>query len=318
MGALARAALALVLLLVVLSAYLRLSDSGVGCDGWPGCYARIGAPPATLAAAPPDQVYARLVEQGRERLAWATPLHRLVASVLGIVVVVLVLAALRQRRHRRAALAAFALVVFLATLGLWSGGLHSPAVVMGNLFGGFCLLGAIGWIAWRETPGAGSAAADPRLARIALLATALLAGQVALGGLTSANFAATACPTVPDCNGVWLPGADLGVALDLSREHAIDAEGRATGGPERVAVQVAHRWFALFTALAVVLAATLAFGHGQESLALVLIGLVGAEVGVGVAAVLTPLPIELAVAHNALAGVLLLALLGLLARAVPR
>ena len=317
MGTLARAALALVLLLVVLSAYLRLSDSGVGCDGWPGCYARIGAPPATLAAVPPDQVYDQLVEQGRERLAWATPLHRLVASVLGVVVLVLVLVALRQRRHRRAALAAFALVVFLATLGLWSGGLHSPAVVMGNLYGGFCLLGAIGWIAWRESSSAG-VAADPRLARIVLLATALLAGQVALGGLTSANFAATACPTVPACNGVWLPDASLGVALDLSRQHAIDAEGRATGGPERVAVQVAHRWFAVFTAFAVMLAATFAFSLGLEFLALVLIGLVGAEVGVGVAAVLTPLPIELAVAHNALAGVLLLAMLGLLARAVPR
>lgn len=317
MGALARVALALVLLLVVLSAYLRLSDSGVGCEGWPGCYARIGPPPATLAAVPPDQVYAQLVEQGRERLAWATPLHRLVASVLGMLVLALLLAAWRLGRHRRATLAAFALVVFLATLGLWSGGLHSPAVVMGNLFGGFCLLGAIGWIAWRETPGAG-AAADPRLARAALLATVLLAGQVALGGLTSANFAATACPTVPDCNGVWLPDASLGVALDLSRQHALDAEGRATGGPERVAVQVAHRWSALLTALAVALAATLAYRRGPPALALALLGLIGAELGVGVAAVLTPLPIELAVAHNALAGLLLLALLGLLARAVPR
>ena len=92
MSALARLALLLVVVLVSLSAYLRLAHSGIGCAEWPECYARIGAP-AVASATPTDAVYERLATEGRQPLGWATPLHRLVASVLGIVTILLLVAA---------------------------------------------------------------------------------------------------------------------------------------------------------------------------------------------------------------------------------
>jgi cytochrome c oxidase assembly protein subunit 15 len=204
--------------------------------------------------------------------------------------------------------------VFLATLGLRSGGLHSPGVVMGNLGGGFALLGVLGWMVFREARAAVVVAAvDPRLRAAATLAIAVLAGQILLGGLTSANFAATACTTLPDCQGRWLPDASLATALDLGRDHPVDDAGRVQGGGERVAIHLAHRWGALAALLAVLAAAVLALraGAAQRNTAVVLLGVVVAEAAVGAGAVLTDLPIALAVAHNALAGLLLLALLHL-------
>jgi len=98
--------LILVILLVSLSAYLRLSHSGIGCAEWPECYGRIGAAPAASATAANKlqttgkDAYRQLLQRSSEPLAWATPLHRLVASVLGLLVVFLNVLAMKQKRHR--------------------------------------------------------------------------------------------------------------------------------------------------------------------------------------------------------------------------
>jgi cytochrome c oxidase assembly protein subunit 15 len=315
MSALARLALLLVVVLVSLSAYLRLAHSGIGCDGWPECYARIGAP-AAASVAPADAAYERIAVAGRQPLAWATPLHRLVASVLGVVTLLLVGASLRRRRQRGLALLALGLVLFLAVLGLRSGGLHSPGVVMGNLGGGFALLGVLGWIVFGIRADAGAtlvdaADADGQLRLLTTAAVVVLAAQILLGGLTSANFAATACTSLPDCHGRWLPDAEIVTALDLGREHTVDADGRVVGGAERVAVHLAHRWGALLVLGTVLAVVAGALGRGRRTAAAALFALVGVEAAVGAGAVSIGLPIALAVAHNALAGLLLLTLLHL-------
>jgi heme A synthase len=148
------------------------------------------------------------------------------------------------------------LTVYLAILGIRSGGLHDPAVVMGNLAGGFCLLGLLGWLVFSF----GSRGHPPR--RVALLATVaglLLCAQILLGGLTSANFAATSCRTLPDCHGGWWPGPALAVAMDLTRTHEVTASGQAVGGEERIAIHRAHRLGAAAVLLAATLAAVVAF-----------------------------------------------------------
>ena len=156
--------LILVVLLVSLSAYLRLAHSGIGCADWPQCYGRIGAPPdAPITAqeklrATGENAYRQLVEQSSQPLAWATPLHRLVASVLGLLVLILTLASMRLKRHRLVSLALLALTIWLAVLGIRSGHLHDPAVVMGNLAGGFTMLGLLGWL-WFQP----SSSANPPL-----------------------------------------------------------------------------------------------------------------------------------------------------------
>ncbi|MDZ4731019.1 MAG: COX15/CtaA family protein [Xanthomonadales bacterium] len=316
--------LLLVILLVSLSAYLRLAHSGIGCLDWPDCYGRIGVPEvsAPLDSAPEQMArdaYQRITAAAQQPLAWATPLHRAVASLLGIFIVFLNLLAFHQRRYRILSLALLGLTLWLAMLGLRSGSLHDPAVVMGNLSGGFAMLGLLGWL-WfglsAKPPvrfdAHSKAAPLPRtLVITALLALCL---QIALGGLTSANFAANACKTLPDCHGGWLPGTELAEALDLTRHHEVTPEGQAIGGAERMAIHRAHRLMAIVTSVLILLVAQMAMRHAGAArrTGMILLVLIVAEFSVGVAAVFNELPIVLAVAHNWLAGLLLLAVLRLL------
>jgi cytochrome c oxidase assembly protein subunit 15 len=308
MQTLARSALVLVIILMVLSAYLRLDHSGIGCEPWPACYGNIGVVQDSPDAA---TTYERLLEEAQQPLSWATPLHRLVASVLGLLILAMTLLALRQHTNRIIAFSLLGLTVFLAWLGIYSEGLHSPAVVMGNLCGGFAMLGLLGWLVCKK-PGSDL----PRYQKLRLasaVAVAVLCLQIILGGLTSANFAASACQTLPDCHGSWLPGRGLATAFDLSRTHETGVSGLVLGGAERAAIHQLHRLVALLTVAAVAIAAYVAMRAGGD---LFYVGLgamilVCTELALGAAAILSGLPIGIAVAHNWIAALLLLALLKL-------
>jgi cytochrome c oxidase assembly protein subunit 15 len=323
MNSLAKISLLLVILLVSLSAYLRLAHSGIGCADWPECYGHIGETTSVSQPATTGDAYQRMVEQANKPLAWATPLHRLVASVLGLLMVFLAFIALRRKKQRIIALALLGLTVFLAVLGIRSGSLHNPAVVMGNLVGGFSMLALLGWMVF--SPGSKvQPKAQPKVQPeaqdkagavkfMAILAIIVLSMQIVLGGLTSANFAATSCRTLPDCHGSWLPGSALLTAFDLSRRHEVTAMGQAIGGEERLAIHKAHRIGAVITLAVILLAALTALHAGARyrTTAIAILALVTLEFSVGIAAILTSLPISLAVAHNWLAGLILLALLRL-------
>lgn len=312
--------LILVIVLVSLSAYLRLSHSGIGCADWPACYGRIGQPPAatqTVAGkleSTGKDAYRQLLEKSSEPLAWATPLHRLVASVLGLLVVALNAIALRQKRHRLLCLVLLALTVGLAVLGIRSGNLHDPAVVMGNLAGGFLMLGLLGWLWFTLGPATGPVAGAGPPAGLVVTAIVLLSAQILLGGFTSANFAATTCRTLPDCHGAWWPGPELATAMDLTRRHQVTPSGQAIGGTERIAIHQAHRLGAVLATIAVLITAAVAMRRSGVSrkTAVVTGALVLVEFSVGIASVLSGLPILLAVAHNWLAALLMLSLLKLL------
>lgn len=309
MRALAIVSLIFVLVLVSVSAYLRLDQSGIGCADWPTCYGMIGA--AAEAEPTVGSTYERLALEAHEPLSWATPVHRLVASVLGLLILGMALLSLRTRRDRLLSLALLGLTVFLAWLGIYSGGLHNPAVVMGNLGGGFAMLALLGWMIFRHArPRANASAVVRRWVAAALL---LLCLQIAIGGLTSANFAASACQTVPDCHGSWLPGDNLWTAFDLGRQHEIGPTGLALGGPERADIHKLHRLTASLTLVTALVAGVLALRAKLTGAALTVLALVALEFGVGVAAILTDIPIGVAVAHNWLAAILLLVLLRLLA-----
>jgi len=306
---LAIVSLLFVLALVSVSAYLRLDNSGIGCADWPACYGLIGE----VAEATPDvgSTYERLALEAQQPMSWATPAHRLIASVLGLLILGMALLSVTQRRDRLLSFALLALTVFLAWLGIYSGGLHSPAVVMGNLGGGFAMLGLLGWTVFRNNRPVANA--PPIVRRWVVAALVLLCMQVVLGGLTSANFAASACQTIPDCHGSWLPGGNLWTAFDLTRQHEIGPTGLVLGGAERTDIHKLHRLFAVITLLVAAVAGVLAFRARLRVAGLIVLILVAAEFSVGVAAIVTALPIGIAVAHNWLAAILLLALLRLLA-----
>jgi cytochrome c oxidase assembly protein subunit 15 len=306
---LAKASLVLVVILVTLSSYLRLDHSGIGCEPWPTCYGNIGIAGETPGVA---DTYERLLDEASQPLSWATPAHRLVASVLGILIVVMSMFAILAKRQRLISLGLLALTVFLAWLGIYSEGLHSPAVVMGNLGGGFAMLGLLGWMVGQEPQDQTNSKVLRRWVALAIVTLCL---QIFLGGLTSANFAASACQTLPDCHGSWLPGAEIATAFDLSRTHEIGATGMVLGGAERAAIHKLHRLMAILTLVAVMAAAMFAWKEGRDlrTYSCVAMALVTLEFVLGVAAIVTGLPIAVAVAHNWLAALLLLALLKLFA-----
>jgi len=311
--------LVLVIVLVSLSAYLRLTHSGIGCEDWPQCYGRIGDFTTSDTTDPAQTSYQDLVDQASQPLAWATPLHRLIASTLGLLIIFLNIAAVRNKRARIVCLSLLGLTVYLAILGIRSGSLYDPAVIMGNLSGGFLMLGLLGWLSFTQDPIPNNpiikSQSDNRLLKswtvFALLVVSL---QILVGGLTSANFAATACQTIPDCHGSWLPDVHLVKAFDLSRQHQVDMSGIVVGGAERVAIHILHRLGAILSLLLLTTVGIIAIRAGglyRVAGALIIL-LMTIEFAVGVLAVVSALPIVLAVSHNWLAGLLLLALLWLL------
>jgi len=309
MKALATLALLLVVILISVSAYLRLDHSGIGCADWPACYGHIGILSEDNATA--GATVERLIDETKQQGSWATRAHRLVASVLGLLILGMALWSLNLRRDRLLSFGLLGLTVFLAWLGIYSAGLHSPAVVMGNLGGGFAMLALLGWLVFRDTTPAANAGPTAKAWTIAALL--VLALQIGLGGLTSANFAATACQTFPDCYGTWLPGSDLVTAFNLNRTHEISASGFVVGGAERMDIHKLHRLVAVLTLLMSLAAGVLARRARLGTTAIAVIAIALAEVAVGVAAILTDLPIGIAVAHNWLAAILMLGLLRLLA-----
>lgn len=318
MSVLAKLSLLLIVLLVSLAAYLRLASSGIGCPDWPACYGRIAAPQGAgpslgIPAMQSGVAHAVASTGGSRPMAWATPAHRLVASALGLCIIGMTIFSFRARRYRVQCVVLLGLTVFLAVLGVWSGGLRSPAIVMGNLVGGFSILALLGWMVLG--PGGGKRFVPDAGGRWAILATLLLALQIVLGGLTSANFAATACTTLPDCHGSYFPGPALAAALDLGRRHELTNQGVVVGGQEQADIHKLHRLGAVLTSAVVVIAGIVAIRgrSGRTRVGAAVIVLVLAEVSLGVAATLSKLPIGMAVAHNWLAGLLLLSLLRLMA-----
>ncbi|NNF16093.1 MAG: hypothetical protein HKN70_05055 [Gammaproteobacteria bacterium] len=306
----AKTALVLVFVLILVSAYLRLLHSGIGCEDWPACYGRIGAVPATPAG--PLSTDQEGVSDHALAPAAATLMHRLVATVLGMLVFIMTITAFGKKQNRLITVALLGLTLFLAILGLKSGSLHSPAVVMGNLVGGFSMLALLGWLVFARAKPAPRSTPTP-IRGWTVAALVIVSAQILLGGFTSANFAAIACRSLPDCHGSWLPGPAISQAFNLKRAHQVNDFGVAIGAAERAAIHKTHRLGAILTVVAVFAAgiAALRAGPRFRGAAVGILVLVIAEFAVGVAAIVTQLPIVLAVAHNGLAALMLLGLIKL-------
>ncbi|MBS7458059.1 COX15/CtaA family protein [Coralloluteibacterium stylophorae] len=258
-------------------------------------------------------------------VAAAIPLYmqgaHVAASLLaGLGELILVVAALRWSNAdlSRVAALTLAVIVFQALLGMWTvTWLLKPIVVMGHLLGGLATFSLLAFMAWRATAGSMLVQADaPKLRRLLAIGLGLLVLQIALGGWTSANYAALACGTdFPTCAGQWWPQADWREAFVLWRGIGVDYEGGVLDGDARVAIQMAHRLVAL-----------LVFGHllmvavrlwrtpGLRPWGTALAVLLVAQVALGISNVHFGLPLAVAVAHNAGAAALLFVVVSLLTR----
>jgi heme a synthase len=209
-------------------------------------------------------------------------------------------------------------VVFQALLGMWTvTWLLKPIVVVSHLLGGMTLFALLSWLAWRATPDTALVqGVAPKLRRMLWLGLALLIVQIALGGWTSANYAALACGTdFPKCVGQWLPPHDFREGFVLWHGIGADYEGGLLDGASRIAIQLAHRMMAVVVfAYLLWLALRLWRTPGIRGAGALLGALAIAQVGLGIANVKLALPLQVAVLHNAGATLLLFVLVGLLAR----
>src|SRR5687768_11411203 len=209
-------------------------------------------------------------------------------------------------------------IVFQAILGMWTViWLVKPVIVLAHLLGGLLTLSLLSWLAWKTTPDSTMVHPDsPRLRRLLWIGLGLLAVQIALGGWTSANYAALSCGThFPQCLGAWWPHADWKEAFVLWRGIGVDYEGGVLDGPARVAIQLAHRLMAVLVFLHLMaVAVRMLRTPGLKLWGIALGVLTLAQVGLGIANVRLGLPLEVAVAHTAGAAALLFVVVTLLAR----
>ncbi|MGH8060474.1 MAG: COX15/CtaA family protein [Pseudoxanthomonas sp.] len=248
------------------------------------------------------------------------------ASVLAIVgEIVLLLAALRWSNSdlSRVAVLALAVIIFQALLGMWTVTLLlKPIVVMGHLLGGLTTFALLLWMAWRAIDRPIILVEAGALKRWVIAGLVLLGLQIALGGWTSANYAALSCgagswsaDNFPKCVGQWWPPHDFREGFVLWRGVGVDYEGGVLDGASRIAIQMAHRIVAVLLALyLLVFAVRLLRTPGMRGWATALIVLVISQVSLGILNVKLALPLYVAVAHNAGAALLLFVLVSLLAR----
>ncbi|MBV6417700.1 MAG: Heme A synthase [Steroidobacteraceae bacterium] len=299
---------------VVLGAYVRLSDAGLGCPDWPGCYGHV-TPAAALAneAAVQAQFPGAEVHAGK---AWREMIHRYAASTLGFLIVVIAALAIATRATRAVplplALTLLVVVIFQGILGMltvtW---LLKPLIVTAHLMFGLTTLALLSWL-WLSLRPRGARIDAPRLVRrLALVAIVALALQIALGGWTSSNYAAMACPDFPTCQGSWWPKMDFRDAFVLWRGLGINYEGGVLDHPARVAIHFAHRLGAIVATLALVAAAGVALWRvrtpGAVRAAVFVIFALALQLAIGIFMVWRAFPLSLATAHNAGAALLLLA-----------
>jgi len=208
----------------------------------------------------------------------------------------------------------FALTVFLSVLGYSTPCPDIPAVTLGNLLGGMAMLALLWWVGQRSVAAAGAGDDTVRILRPwALLGLLLLAVQIFLGALTSANFAGPSCTALPGCNGDWASLGNLLQGFDLFGRLGVDEQGRIITGDVQTTLHMTHRLGAVvtFVYLAWLAVKAIRLDSRLRSTGISLLAFLLIQAGLGMAAVLTGLPLLLVTAHNAVAALLLLAVVNL-------
>ena len=309
----ARLSFIVCLVVVVMGAWVRLTDAGLGCPDWPGCYGQLLVPDDPAAAADYPE---RPLDVGK---AWREMIHRYAASGLGLLIVIRAVLAWRNRVDPRQPvalpLALVGIVMFQGLLGMWTVTLLlKPTIVMLHLLGGMTTLALLFWLA-RPVP---TGPQHPELRVFAGIGLAVLAVQIALGGWVSTNYAALACPDFPTCQTQWWPTMDFENGFKPWHGLGIDYEGGILDNASRVAIHVTHRIGAVVTALVLGLLAWRAWREpGLERAARYVAAALIVQLAIGVTIVLTQLPLSLAVAHNAVAALLLISVVNLNRAARP-
>jgi cytochrome c oxidase assembly protein subunit 15 len=303
--------------LIVFGGFTRLTDSGLGCPDWPGCYGlanpflaheQISAAEALMPTGPVTVLK-----------AWIEMIHRYLAMGIGVLIITLMAKAWLQwrRAHERVFAPAmptllFGFVCLQGAFGAWTVTMKlQPVIVTIHLLLGMTLLALLVWLGGREDnllkPPApsGDAAALRAVRRLALASSVVLAVQLALGGWVSTNYATLACSDFPLCQGQLVPPMDFGHGYTLWRALGRTAAGHYLPFSALTAIHWVHRNFALVVVLVLGTTVWRAWQHAAlrptaRALALVL----ALQALTGAATVFLSFPLTIAVMHNAGAALL--------------
>jgi heme a synthase len=296
---------------VVLGAYVRLSDAGLGCPDWPGCYGTLTIPQSESAIAHAQVVYPDSpIEEAK---AWKEMIHRYLAGALGLLVLAIFVQAWRKRDEINVAkwLPGFllALIVFQAALGMWTVTLLlRPIIVSAHLIGGMSTLAILTWITHRHWGAIASHIQLSQAVRLAIRgAIVVLFMQIFLGGWTSTNYAALACTDFPTCHGMWIPEMDFSNAFNWLRELGVGNDGKPLPLAAYTAIQWTHRIGAIVTFIYLGwLGLSLLKQPQFKKIALIMLSLLVIQIILGIANLVLHLPLALAVGHNMGAALLLI------------
>ncbi|MCO7224634.1 heme A synthase [Pleionea sp. CnH1-48] len=314
---LALIALPFVAVVIALGAFTRLADAGLGCPDWPGCYGFLHIPTqqqdiqqANMAF--PDQPY-------EFDKAWPEMVHRYFAGTLGLLILGLFLLSWKIRQVQstpfKLASVLLVLIVFQAALGAWTvtEKLH-PLIVMGHLLGGFTTFSLLTIFAVRVFRPANDITNNDisSFKKLTSIAIAVLFMQIALGGWTSANYAALVCTDLPICQGDWTARTDFANGFKLWGHEAETYQYGVLSLESMTAIHVSHRIGAIVTSLVILLLIVSLMKKAESSISRKMVPLFSSllviQVALGVSNVVFHLPLSIAVAHNGVAALLLVSL----------
>ncbi len=310
----------LTLMVIVLGAYVRLSDAGLGCPDWPGCYGKLIVPEGSSSQI--EEINLVYPDRPFEKdKAWKEMLHRYLASILGFLILILTFLSWSKKQFLNIRLFSgilLALVIFQGILGMLTVTLLlKPIIVMLHLLGGLTILSLFYWKLLREQSmhGVFVSEGNKKLRALVVMALVVLFFQISLGGWTSSNYAALACPDFPTCQGKWWPKMNFFEGFILWRELGIDYEGGTLDSAARTAIHMAHRIGAIITTIIIFyVGARNIFSKSRylKITGIIVLMLLIAQILLGIANIKFHLPLSIAVAHNGVAALLLLSLVTLL------
>jgi heme a synthase len=293
--------LAISMLVIAMGAYTRLSDAGLGCPDWPGCYGYLSVPSSLSEIASAESAFPESAPVVSEK-AWPEMIHRYLAASFGLLAIGIALYHISLRMQTYVAASLLALIIFQATLGLWTVTLKlHPLVVMLHLLGGFVISILLLWLLL------GPRKEKSSLDKWAYLILCTILIQVFFGAWTSANYSSLICPDFPFCQGMLFPKMSFKGAFNFLPPLGDNYQYGVLDNISRVTIHMTHRYFAIITSFSIITFLIYAFyqNNAPRMIIYFVALLLFTQIGLGIMNVVYLLPTFVALAHN-ICGLLLL------------
>ena len=314
----------LALCVVVFGAYVRLTDAGLGCPDWPGCYGTLTVPESVAAIEEAQANYPNsIIDKGK---AWIEMIHRYIAAILGLMILSLAFLAFKNKNdiNVRPSLVygLLGLVIAQGMLGMWTvTELLMPIIVSLHLLGGMTTLGLLTYITHRHWGSVSDTliTLKPISQKLIRFSLVILFIQIFLGGWTSTNYAALACTDFPTCHGELIPPMDFSNGFTLWRELGMTAQGDALTLQALQAIQWIHRIGAfIFVSYFLYIIYLISKFKSCNLYRNLLVIVISFQFIIGVLNLLLHLPLALATMHNLGAALLVIITVIINSRITPK